>query len=351
MPGLIDTHVHLSAQTGRPWWGQAVQTDEMRAIIASRNARIMLMRGFTTVRDVGSPPLVGFAIRDAVRANTVPGPRILASGTPISTIGGHDDATGFRPEVVEALQQDNTCTGPVECAALVRRYARAGADLIKLDVSGGVLSQQARGLEQQFTDEELGAIIGTAHGLGMRVAAHAHGPSGILAAAHAGVDSIEHGTFADDAGLRLMRQRGVFLTPTLMASVGVRERLEAGQLSAESAAKAREYLERVGDVVRRAHRLGVPIAFGTDAGVFAHERANEEFALLVTLGGLTPAEAIAAATTSAARLLGLQDEIGALDVGYAADMIVVAGDPLADVTALQHVTLVIHGGRVVEPAR
>ena len=223
LPGLIDAHVHLAGDPGGDYRDEAVDTDEWLTLVGVKNARITARAGFTTVRDVGSPPLVGFALRRATRDGIIAGPRILSSGPAISIVGGHGDVTGFR-RVVRALGVDNTCTGPEQCAERVRQFSRAGADLIKITATGGVLSQQARGLGQHFTDAEMKAIVDTAHSLGLKVAAHAHGARGIEAAARAGVDSIEHGTFADARAIAAMKASGTVMVPTLMAFTGSRER-------------------------------------------------------------------------------------------------------------------------------
>ena len=348
LPGLIDAHVHLSSNPSGEFWREAVDPDEWGVVIGVENALTTVRAGFTTVRDVGSAPQVGFVLRRGVAEGRIVGPRILSSGPALSIIGGHGDVSGFRPEVVEALSAHNTCTGAQECAARVREASRAGADLIKFTATGGVLSQQGRGLEAHFTDDEMRAIVTTAHALGLRVAAHAHGARGIEAAARAGVDSIEHGTFADAAAIQAMRRSNSVLVPTLMAFTGVREGLDRNRFTPVVAAKAREALAHLGEAVRAARAAGVPVVFGTDAGVFEHGRNAGEFALLIQYGGLTPAEAIASATTVAARLLGLENEIGRIAPGYSADLIAVSGDPLGDVRLLEHVDFVMVRGRPVE---
>jgi imidazolonepropionase-like amidohydrolase len=348
LPGLIDMHVHLSGNPGQDYRQEAVDTDEYATLVGVSNARSTVRAGFTTVRDLGSAPQVGFALSRGTREGLFPGPRIVAAGPAISIVGGHGDVSGFRPEVIEALAAHNTCTGAVQCAERVREFARAGAQVIKFTATGGVLSQQAGGLEAHFTDEEMRAIVTTAHSLGLRVAAHAHGARGIEAAARAGVDSIEHGTFADAAAIAAMRRSGSALVPTLMAFTGVRESLAQGRFTPIVAAKAREALSHLGEAARAARAAGVPVVFGTDAAVYPHGRNAEEFAQLVQYAGMSPAEALASATTAAARLLGMENEIGRIAPGFSADLIAVDGDPLADVRLLQHVGFVMVRGRVME---
>lgn len=347
LPGLIDTHVHLTSDPD-PFWAEAVHSDEWWTLIGAKNARITLRAGFTTVRDLGSPPDAGFALARATAEGLVPGPRIIASGPAVSIIGGHGDVNGFRRDVNAALDAANTCTGPQECAARVRQLAQAGAQVIKFTATGGVLSQQARGLEAHFTDEEMRAIVTTAHSLGLKVAAHAHGARGIEAAARAGVDSIEHGTFADARAIAAMRANNVAFVPTLMAFTGLRERLGTGIYTAPVEAKVRETLPLVGRAPRAARAAGVPVVFGTDSAVYDHGRNAEEFRMLVDLVGMTPAEAIAAATTVAARLLGMENEIGRIAPGLSADIIAVEGDPLQDIDALRRVRFVMAQGRIAE---
>jgi imidazolonepropionase-like amidohydrolase len=347
LPGLIDTHVHISGEPGGDYRDEAVMTDEWVTLLGAQNALITARAGFTTVRDLGSPSNVGFALRRATAEGRIPGPRIVSSGPAVSIIGGHGDVSGFRPEVVAALGADNTCTGVEQCSARVREFSRAGADVIKFTATGGVLSQQARGLGQHFTDPEMKAIVDTAHSLGLKVAAHAHSARGVEAAARAGVDSIEHGTFADAAAIRAMKASGSALVPTLMAFTGIRERLGKGVFTPQVEAKVRETLSEVGKAARAARAAGVPVVFGTDAAVFEHGRNAQEFALLVEYSGMSPAEAIATATTGAARLLGMEREIGRIAPGFSADLIAVTGDPLRDVRTLEKVDYVMVRGRTI----
>lgn len=348
VPGLIDSHVHLTSNPDRLWWQSTVVSSETAAITGVVNAAKTVRAGFTTVRDLGAPRQSAYALRDAIARGDVIGPRVLAAGQMISIVGGHGDVgNGFRPEVADALDAGNTCTGPDQCAERVRRMSRAGADVIKLAATGGVLSQQNRGLDQHFSKAELEAIISTAHQLELKVAAHAHGPLGVAAAAEAGVDSIEHGTFVDAAGIDAIKGRRAFLVPTLSPVIAYRENLGTGRYTELVERKIRDRVAVVGRNIRAAHAAGIPIAFGTDAGVSDHGRNAEEFGLMVDDGGLTPREALVTATRNAAVLLGLDGDIGTLAAGKRADVVVVAGDPLADVRALEKVMFVVAAGRVV----
>jgi imidazolonepropionase-like amidohydrolase len=348
LPGLIDMHVHLEFDPGGDFRDEAVVSDDYLALIGAKNARLTVKAGFTTVRDLGSAPRGGFALRDATANGVIPGPRIVASGPAISIIGGHGDVNGFRPEVNAALALGNTCTGPEQCAARVREASKNGADVIKITATGGVLSQQGRGLGQHFTDPELKAIADTAHSLGLRVAAHAHGARGIEASARAGIDTADHGTFADAAAIKAMKAANMAMVPTLMALEGVNQRLGKGIYTPTVERKAREAVAQRGKALKAAKDAGVPIAFGTDAGVFEHGINAGEFALMVQYGGLTPREALISATTTAATYLDLGDEIGKIAPGFSADVIAVAGDPLTDAASLQKVDFVMARGRVVE---
>lgn len=347
LPGLIDLHVHLTGDPGGDYRSEAVDPDEWGVVVGAKNARLTLRAGFTTVREAGSAQYTAFALRRGTAEGMIEGPRIVAAGPPLSIIGGHGDVTGFREDVHAVLDQGYTCTGAVECAEKVRKASRAGADVIKITATGGVLSQQGRGLEGHFSNAELVSIADTAHSLGLRVMAHAHGARGIESAAAAGIDSIEHGTFADDAALKVMKAKGSYLVPTLMAFEGIKERLGKGIYTPTVEAKVRMTMNDVGKAVGRAKALGVPIAFGTDAGVFEHGRNAGDFALLVKYG-LTPREALASATTVAAKLLSMEDQIGRIAPGMSADMIAVAGDPLSDVAVLEKVDWVMVRGRAAD---
>lgn len=347
LPGLIDLHVHLTGDPGGDFWKEATEPNEWGVVVGAKNALATVKAGFTTVREAGSAQYTAFSLRRGTAEGFIPGPRIIAAGPPLAIIGGHGDTTGFTEEINDALSAGYTCTGAVECAAKVRKASRAGSDVIKITATGGVLSQQARGLEAHFTNEEMTSIANTAHSLGLKVMAHAHGARGIEAAARAGIDSIEHGTFADEAALKVMKANGSVLVPTLMAFEGVKEGLGKGVYTPVVEEKIRMTLDKVGKAVTLAKKMGVPVAFGTDAGVFAHGRNAGEFQLLVN-AGLTPREALASATTVAADVLDKEQEIGKIAPGFSADIIAVSGNPLEDVKTLEKVEWVMVRGRTIK---
>lgn len=346
VPGLIDLHVHLTGDPGGDFREEAVDPDEWGVVMGVKNAALTVKAGFTTVREAGSAQNTAFVLRRGTAEGRIVGPRIVAAGPALSIVGGHGDVTGFRNDVLAALETGYTCTGPVECAEKVRKSSRAGADVIKITATGGVLSQQGRGLEAHFTNEEMVSIANTAHSLGLKVMAHAHGARGIEAAAAAGIDSIEHGTFADEAALKVMKAKGTVIVPTLMALEGVRARLGKGIYTPTVEVKARQAIEAAGRQVRLAKALGVTVAFGTDAGVFEHGSNAGEFALLVK-AGMTPTEALASATTVAAKTLGMENELGRIAVGYSADLVAVSENPLTNIRTLEKADWVMVRGRVV----
>ena len=346
LPGLIDTHVHFSFTPDTKLWSAAIDTPEDVALLAFSNAKKTLEAGFTTVRDVGSDGYSIHALRDAVNEGVVAGPRIFLSGTSLSIVGGHGDMSGLNRKATEALypyDYTGACTGGAECALRVREAAKYGADLIKITSTGGIMSQQARGLGQHLTDEELTAIVTTAHSLGLKVAAHAHGGAGVAASVRAGVDSIEHGTWLDEATARQMAARGTWLVPTLGQLDGRKE----SDASPEVRAKMAEARAVAGRNIRLAVRHKVRIAFGTDAGVSPHGQNARQFRLMVEQGPMTPAAALRSATVDAAALLGQSDRIGTIAAGKRADLIAVDGDPYRDVTLLERVATVIKDGRVI----
>jgi imidazolonepropionase-like amidohydrolase len=347
LPGLIDLHTHLTGDPGGDFWKEATEPDEWGVVVGAKNALVTARAGFTTVREAGSGTATAFALRRGTAEGMVPGPRIVAAGPALSIIGGHADVNGFRPEINELLDSGFTCTGVVECAAKVRLASQNGSNVIKITATGGVLSQQGRGLEAHFTFDEMKAIADTAHTLGLKVMAHAHGARGIQQAAEAGIDSIEHGTYLDEAAAKAMKANGTVLVPTLMALEGVSEGLGKGVYTPVVEAKIRSVQPLMASLVSRARQYGVTVAFGTDAGVYQHGRNAEEFALM-TKQGMSNREALASATTGAAKVLGMESEIGRIAPGYSADIIAVDGNPLADVTVLEEVDFVMVRGRVIE---
>ena len=348
LPGLIDSHVHLTGQqspTSR--MDEVTQSNAAQAMVGARYARRTLNAGFTTVADLGASNEAIFALRDAVRRGDVPGPRIIASGSAVSIHGGHGDANGYRDDILHLMSPESICSGPEDCMRAVRLQVRSGADIIKITATGGVLSNTAAGLAQQFSEDELAAIVASAHRMGRQVTAHAHGVDGINAFLKAGGDSIEHGTYLDDESMRLFKAHGAWLVPTLMAGDYV-ARVAASPdnfFTPAQTAKALEAGPKMLDMARRAHAGGVRIAFGTDTGVSAHGDNAQEFALLVR-AGLTPLEAIQSATVGAAEHLKISNEAGRLAPGMPADLIAVSGDPLSDVTELERVRFVMKNGQV-----
>ncbi|UYV16996.1 metal-dependent hydrolase family protein [Porphyrobacter sp. ULC335] len=347
LPGMIDLHTHLTGDPGGDFWKEAVEPDEWSMVIGAKNARLTALAGFTTVREAGSGRDTAFALRRGTAEGLVAGPRIVAAGPALSIIGGHADVNGFRSEVNDLLDSGFTCTGVVECAAKVRLASQNGSDVIKITATGGVLSQQGRGLEAHFTFEEMKTIADTAHSLGLKVMAHAHGARGIEQAAKAGIDSIEHGTYLDEAAAKAMKASGTVLVPTLMALEGVSEGLGKGVYTPVVEDKIRAVQPLMASLVSRARQYGVTVAFGTDAGVYQHGRNAEELALMKKQG-MTDREVLASATTVAAKVLGMDSQIGRLAPGYSADIIAVDGNPLADVAVLEEIDFVMVRGRVIE---
>ena len=348
LPGLIDSHVHLTGQqnpNGR--LENVTESNATQAMVGARYARRTLNAGFTTVADLGASNEAIFALREAVKRGDVPGPRIIAAGSSVSVHGGHGDINGYREDVMHVLSPESVCSGVEDCMRAVRLQVRSGADIIKITATGGVLSNTAAGLAQQFSEDELAAIVASAHRMGRQVTAHAHGVDGINAFLKAGGDSIEHGTYLDDESMRLFKAHNAWLVPTLMAGDYV-ARVAAGPdnfFTPAQTAKALEAGPKMLDMARRAHAGGVRIAFGTDSGVSAHGDNAQEFALLVR-AGLTPLEAIQSATVGAAEHLKIANEAGRLAPGMPADLIAVSGDPLSDVTELERVRFVMKGGQV-----
>lgn len=354
MPGLIDLHTHLSSDPERIGLDRGAfvfQYPERATLVAAKNAETTLMSGFTTVREVGAPGTVSQALRDAINDGLAVGPRVIA-GLGMGTTGSHcDPMTGVRsPAVDMGGQRSLVFNGADEAQAMVREAVRRGADVIKICATAGVLSMTDEIGPAQMTPAELQAIIDTAHMLNRRVVAHAHGREGIYNAVVAGITSIDHGSMLDEEIVTEMRQRGTWLVPTLMAFHSVTRMAEAGELPPGPAQKTFEIGEYIVDSFQLAYRSGVKIAFGTDSGVFEHGHNNREFALMVEMIGMTPAETLIAATRSAAEVLGMESQLGTIEAGKYADMVAVRGNPLEDITVMEDVGFVMKGGVVFKSA-
>lgn len=351
LPGLIDAHTHISFESTDDWNQGAI--DNLRrplpeaAIRATAFARKTLMAGFTTIRDVGSGEYVDVGLRNAIRSGIVPGPRILAAVHSLGARGGHCDTTGFPFGTFgpETGVQQGIASGPDQFRDAVRFQLKYGADVIKVCATGGVLSLGDEVDTPQLSQEEMNAIVDEAHRLRKKVAAHAHGAEGAKVAIRAGVDSIEHGSFLDDEALRLMKERGTYLVPTLLAGEYVAGKATIRKYPPEIAEKARQAVAARSATFKKALKMGVKIAFGTDSSVSPHGMNAQEFALLVD-HGMSPAAALRSATSGAADLLGLAKAIGTLEPGKAADVIAVPGNPLQDIKAMERVEFVMKGGEV-----
>ena len=350
LPGLIDSHVHLDSDAG----GDAALIEAMTdsparaAYRAAGNAKKTLMAGFTTVRNLGDGSGATLALRDAVAAGELPGPRIIDAGRSISTTSGHMDATlSVSEDLHSAINQDNLCDGIESCRQAIRKQIRRGVDVIKIATTGGVNSRIGAGLGRQLFNDEVKALVDTAHLYGKKVAVHAHGDDGVNAALAAGADSIEHGTMLTDESIKLFKSSGAYYVPTLSTVNGYIERLAANPAAypPDVLAKVQWRIGITGKSLAKAYPAGVKIAFGTDAGVSKHGRNADEFELMVK-HGMPASAAIQAATMNAATLLGVNKEVGSIETGKAADIIAVTGDPIADVTRLKSVRFVMKDGRV-----
>jgi imidazolonepropionase-like amidohydrolase len=342
LPGLIDAHTHITFDPRFGYDRLAISLPR-EALIGAKNARITLLAGFTTIRNVGATEFADIALRDAINAGDVPGPRIDASGPALSITGGHcdDNLLPYEWHATEVGVAD----GVENVQHKVREVIKYGADVIKICATGGVLSLGDNPQASQFTEAELRAAIADAHRLGRKVAAHAHGAQGILWAAEAGVDSIEHGSYIDDAGIAAMKAHGTYLVPTLYLSDWFLENAPKMNVPPSMLAKAKEVMPAARKNIAHAFASGVKVGFGTDAAVYPHGLNAHEFAVMVKLG-LTPLQAIQAATVNDAELLGWSDKIGVIEPNHYADIIAVDGDPLDDVTTLERVKFVMKGGVV-----
>jgi len=347
LPGLIDAHTHLTGDPGNEGYRGLGISIPREALTGARNARVTLEAGFTTVRNVGAGGYSDIALRDAINAGDVPGPRLVASGPALGITGGHCDNDLLAPQF-HAFEL-GVADGIPAVMAKVRENIKYGSDVIKFCATGGVLSQGDNPELEQYSPEEMHAIIEEAHRLGRKAAAHAHGALGIRDAVLAGVDSIEHGSFINEEDIQLMKERGTYLVPTLYLGDWLLENYQKLGLTDSMVAKAKYVLPAARQNVARAFHEGVKVAFGTDAAVYPHGLNAHEFAVMVKLG-MTPLAAIQAATLNAADLLGWSDRVGSLEPGHFADLVAVEGDPLQDVTVLQKVKVVVKGGEVVKEA-
>lgn len=351
LPGFIDGHVHLVGHIigDGDWQHQdLVESASQRALLGAAHAQQTLEAGFTTVRNVGADAFADIALRNAIAAGWLPGPRIIAAGSSFGINGGHcDGSAGFPPDVSlsRGTIETGAADGVEEVREAVRYNVKHGADVIKICATGGVLSPTDSVGVQQYTEEEMRAVVEAARMTERRVAAHAHGLDGIKAAVRAGVTSIEHGSILDDEAVRMMKERGTYLVPTLMAGESVERLARANRLPPAIAAKALAIAPRMRDSFRRALSGGVKIALGTDAGVFAHGTNGHEFTLMVQFG-MSPMQAIVAGTSTSATLLGLDREIGTIAVGKRADLVAVQSNPLDNIQILENVSFVMKDGRV-----
>jgi len=346
LPGLMDMHVHLQGQLGpdndKDKLKMSSQLMQMRSIHYGMKT---LLAGFTTVRDVGSSSQEMYALRDAIEKGWVDGPRIIAAGS-VGVTGGHADVSGVRPELMELWTGDNICDGPYDCRRATRNAIKYGADLIKITSTGGVLTDRATGTGQQMEMDELREVVRAASRMGRKVASHAHEEGGIIAALEAGVSSIEHGTYTGPRAIKLFKETGAYLVPTLLAgkTVGAMA-VEAPFLTDAVRKKAIRVGRDMAGNFARAHAAGVNIAYGTDSGVSPHG-TNAEEAVLMVEAGMTEMEVLIAATINAADLIDKSDEIGTIEKGKFADIIAVDRSPLEDIAELLDVDFVMKGGKV-----
>lgn len=347
LPGLIDAHTHLTFDPDMQGYRSLGISVPREALTGARNARVTLEAGFTTARNVGAGGYSDIALRDAINAGDVPGPRLEVSGPAIGITGGHCDNNLLAPEF--HFFELGVADGNSAVMAKVRENVKYGADVIKFCATGGVLSKGDAPDLEQFSPEEMRVLIQEAHRLGRKAAAHAHGAQGIKDAVLAGVDSIEHGSFINAEDIQLMKERGTYLVPTLYLGDWLLENYPKLGLTDDMVAKAKYVLPAARQNVARAFRVGVKVAFGTDAAVYPHGLNAREFAVMVKLG-MTPLGAIQAATINAADLLGWSDRVGSIEPGHFADLVAVEGDPLQDVTVLERVKVVMKGGEVVKGA-
>lgn len=348
MPGLMDMHVHLQSELGPQNDRENLRlSDADFAMKSVHFAQKTLMAGFTTVRDLGSNPEQMYALRDAIAKGWIDGPRIIASGG-VSVTGGHGDVDGVSPDLLDLWTSKTVCDGPFDCRRATRRAIKFGADIIKITSTGGVLSDTNTGTGQQMTDDELKEVIETAHGLGRKVASHAHAAAGINAALRAGVDSIEHGSYADKESIKLFKANGAYLVPTLLAGATVVELAKTSNFMSD-AIKAKA-IRVGGDSMRHftaAFKAGVKIAFGTDTGV-SHHGDNAKEAVLMHQAGMSTSQILKTATVNAADLIDYSDSLGTIEAGKHADIIAMSNSPLQNIDSLLNIGFVMKGGKVIK---
>ena len=347
MPGMMDMHVHLQGELSPNNDSETLRLSQADVAMKSTMfANKVLMAGFTTVRDLGASPEGIFALRDAINKGWVNGPRIIAAGSSVAVTGGHGDVDGMKAELIEKYTPKTICDGPYDCRRATRHAIKYGADVIKITSTGGVLSDTNTGTGQQMTDDELKEVVETAHGLGRKVASHAHAADGINAALRAGVDSIEHGSYANKESIKLFKKTGAYLVPTLLAGdtvVGLAK--NSNFMSEAIKAKAIRVGADMTANFKASYQAGVKIAFGTDSGVSKHG-TNAKEAVLMRNAGMKTSDILKAATVNAADLVGLGDSLGTIEAGKYADIIATDGSPLADIEQLLDVDFVMKSGKV-----
>jgi imidazolonepropionase-like amidohydrolase len=344
LPGLFDMHVHLTSEYSKHSEIDDYKLNEADvAIDAVVYADRTLLAGFTTVRDLGDEYRASIALRNAINAGKVPGPRIIAAGKALASTGGHADPTNgwARKFAADPGPEDGVINSVDDARKAVRQRYKEGSDTIKITATGGVLSIAKNGANPQMTEEEMRAVVTTARDYGFKVAAHAHGAEGIKRAVRAGVDSIEHGTFMDDEGIKLMKEHGTYYVPTLSAGRWVYDQAQNPDFFPPIVRpKALEVGPQIQQTFAKAYKAGVKIMFGTDTGVSKHGDNAREFHLMVE-GGMPPMEAIKVATSVPAKFLGLDDKTGSIAVGKLGELVGVPGNPLEDITAMEHVVFVM----------
>ena len=343
VPGLIDAHTHIVGKGTNFGYQELGESIPAATLWGARNARVTLEAGFTTVRNVGASGYADVALRDAINDGLVPGPRMLVSGPPLGITGGHCDDNLLPFDYHHSAE--GVADGIENVQRKTREVIKYGADVVKICATGGVLSKGDDPQASQFTLEEMKAIVADAHRLGRKVAAHAHGAQGILWATEAGVDSIEHGSYIDEAGINAMKQHGTYLVPTMYLQTWMLDNAQSIGLPPMYAGKMRQIIGVARKNIQHAFSSGVKVAFGTDAAVYPHGLNAHEFGVYVQMG-MTPIQAIQTATVNAADLLGWSDRIGSLDPGKFADIVAVSGDPTKDVSTLEHPIFVMKGGTV-----